>query len=83
MGVCGIIRCGYCGGQPFEHLPYLREHYLPTQSRIEAGSRVALATDFSTGSAPSYHLHRAMTLAAFDQHKCPAEVLRGMLKNGQ
>lgn len=57
---------------------YLREPYLPARKWIEAGARVAVATDFNPGSAPSYHLHLAMTLACINQHMSPAEVLRGV-----
>jgi imidazolonepropionase len=56
---------------------YLREPYLPARKWIEAGARVAVATDFNPGSAPSYHLPLALTLACLNQHMSPAEVLRG------
>jgi imidazolonepropionase len=56
---------------------YLREPFLPARTWIEAGVRVAVATDFNPGSAPSYHLHLAMTLAAVHQRMSPNEVLRG------
>jgi len=56
---------------------YLREPYLPARKWIEAGARVAVATDFNPGSAPSYHLPLAMTLACLNQYMSPAEVLRG------
>lgn len=57
---------------------YLREPFLPARKWIDAGARVAVATDFNPGSAPSYHLHLAMTLAAVHQRMSPAEVLRGV-----
>lgn len=57
---------------------YLREPFLPARTWIEAGARVAVATDFNPGSAPSYHLHLAMTLAAVHQRMSPAEVLKGV-----
>lgn len=60
---------------------YLREPFLPARKWIEAGARVAIATDFNPGSAPSYHLHLAMTLAAVHQRMSPAEVLRGATSN--
>jgi imidazolonepropionase len=56
---------------------YLREPYLPARKWIEAGARVAVATDFNPGSAPSYHLHLAMTLACVNQQMTPAEALKG------
>ncbi|MFW5927269.1 MAG: imidazolonepropionase [Wenzhouxiangella sp.] len=60
---------------------YLRESYLPARQWIEAGCRVAIATDFNPGTAPSYHLHLAMTLACLNQYMSPAEVLRGVTTN--
>ncbi|RFF27547.1 MULTISPECIES: imidazolonepropionase [unclassified Wenzhouxiangella] len=60
---------------------YLREPFLPARKWIDAGARVAVATDFNPGSAPSYHLHLAMTLAAVHQRMSPAEVLRGVTTN--
>ncbi len=56
---------------------YLREPYLPARKWIAAGVPVAVATDFNPGSAPSYHLHLAMTLACINQQMTPAEVLKG------
>ncbi len=57
---------------------YLREPFLPARKWIDHGARVAVATDFNPGSAPSYHLHLAMTLAAVHQRMSPSEVLRGV-----
>ncbi len=54
---------------------YLRERYLPARKMLEAGVRVAVATDFNPGSAPSYHLPLAMTLACINQRMTPQEVL--------
>ncbi|MEP6473347.1 MAG: amidohydrolase family protein, partial [Gemmatimonadota bacterium] len=42
-----------------------------------AGVPVAVATDFNPGSAPSFHLPFAMTLACTLQRMSPAEVLKG------
>ena len=55
---------------------YLREPYLPARQWIESGAQVAVATDFNPGSAPSYHLPLAMTLACLNQQMSPAEVLK-------
>ena len=54
---------------------YLRERYLPARQMLDAGVRVAVATDFNPGSAPSYHLPLAMTLACINQQMTPQEVL--------
>ena len=56
---------------------YLREAYLPARKMLKAGVRVAVATDFNPGSAPSYHLPLAMTLACLNQQMTPQEVLMG------
>ena len=56
---------------------YLREAYLPAREMLNAGVRVAVATDFNPGSAPSYHLPLAMTLACLNQQMTPQEVLMG------
>lgn len=57
---------------------YLRERYLPAREMLDAGVRVAVATDFNPGSAPSYHLPLAMTLACLNQQMTPQEVLMGV-----
>jgi len=56
---------------------YLRERYLPAREMLEAGVRIAIATDFNPGSAPSYHLPLAMTLACLNQQMTPQEVIMG------
>jgi len=56
---------------------YLREPYMPAREMLKAGVRVAVATDFNPGSAPSYHLPLAMTLACVNQQMTPQEVLMG------
>jgi imidazolonepropionase len=57
---------------------YLREPYLPARKLLDAGVSVAVATDFNPGSAPSYHLPLAMTLACLNQGMTPAEALMGV-----
>lgn len=56
---------------------YLRQPPMPARRLIEAGVPVAVATDFNPGSAPSYHLPLAMTLACTLQGMTPAEALKG------
>jgi len=56
---------------------YLNVRPLPARALIEAGVPVAVATDFNPGSAPSYHLPLAMTLACTMQRMTPAEALKG------
>jgi imidazolonepropionase len=61
---------------PFASL-YLDVAPLPARRLLEAGVPVAVATDFNPGSAPSYHLPMAMTLACTMQRMTPAETLKG------
>jgi imidazolonepropionase len=56
---------------------YLDKRPMPARRLLEAGVPVAVATDFNPGSAPSYHLPFAMTLACNLQRMTPAEVLMG------
>ena len=56
---------------------YLRQPPMPARRLIQANVPVAVATDFNPGSAPSYHLPLAMTLACTLQRMTPAEVLKG------
>ena len=56
---------------------YLREAYMQARVMLNAGVKVAVATDFNPGSAPSYHLPLAMTLACINQQMTPQEVLTG------
>jgi len=50
---------------------------MPARKFIAAGVAVAVATDFNPGSAPSYHLPAALTLACTMQRMTPAEALKG------
>jgi imidazolonepropionase len=61
---------------PFASL-YLNVAPMPARALIEAGVPVAVATDFNPGSAPSYHLPMALTLACTMQRMTPAEALKG------
>lgn len=56
---------------------YLRERYMAARSMLAAGVKVAVATDFNPGSAPSYHLPLAMMLACINQQMTPQESLTG------
>lgn len=56
---------------------YLGEPYMPARELMAAGVPVAVATDFNPGSAPSFHLPFAMTLACLNQQMTPQEALNG------
>lgn len=57
---------------------YLNERQTPSRKLLDAGVAVAVATDFNPGSAPSYHLPLAMTLACLQQSMTPQEALMGV-----
>ncbi|HEX2450668.1 MAG TPA: amidohydrolase family protein, partial [Gemmatimonadales bacterium] len=56
---------------------YLGQRPMPARTLIEAGVAVAVATDFNPGSAPSWHLPLALTLACTLQRMTPNEALKG------
>ena len=56
---------------------YLGERYLDARRLLDAGVPVAVASDFNPGSAPSFHLPLALTLACLNQQMTPAEALNG------
>lgn len=60
---------------------YLDQEPLPAQSFRKAGVPMAVATDFNPGTAPSYHLPLAMTLACTLQRMTPAEALVGATRH--
>jgi imidazolonepropionase len=76
-GIAALARTGVVAvSLPLASL-YLRERYLPARKLLEAGATVAVATDFNPGSAPSFHLPLALTLACLNQGMSPAEALMG------
>jgi imidazolonepropionase len=76
-GIAAMARAGTVAvSLPLATL-YLNERPLPARRLIDAGVPVAVATDFNPGSAPSWHLPFAMTLACTLQRMTPAEVLKG------
>lgn len=76
-GIAAMARRGVVGVTlPLASL-YLRQPALDARRLISAGVPVAVATDFNPGSAPSYHLPLAMTLACTSQGMTPAEALKG------
>jgi imidazolonepropionase len=55
---------------------YLRQEPPPARALIDADVPVAVATDFNPGTAPSYHLPLALTLACAQLRLTPAEALK-------
>jgi imidazolonepropionase len=56
---------------------YTQETPLNCQKLVEGGVKVAVATDFNPGSAPSFELPLAMMLACNQGRLTPAEALKG------
>lgn len=56
---------------------YLRQQPLVARKLLDAGVGVAVATDFNPGSAPSYHLPLALSLACVLSRMTPIEALLG------
>lgn len=76
-GISAMARAGVVAvSLPLASL-YLGQVPAPARRWIEAGVAVAVATDFNPGSAPSYHLPFALTLACTLQRMTPAEALKG------
>ena len=77
VGMAAMARAGVVAvSLPLASL-YLGQTPAPARRWLEAGVAVAVATDFNPGSAPSYHLPFALTLACTLQRMTPAEVLKG------
>lgn len=76
-GIAAMARAGVVAvSLPFASM-YLGQAAAPVRRWIDAGAAVAVATDFNPGSAPSYHLPVALTLACTLQRMTPAEALKG------
>jgi len=56
---------------------YLNQRPMPARRLLAGGVPVAIATDFNPGSAPSYHLPLALTLACTLLRMTPMEALKG------
>jgi imidazolonepropionase len=76
-GIAAMARAGVVAvSLPLATL-YLAQPPMPARRLLEAGVAVAVATDFNPGSAPSYHLPLALTLACTLQRMTPGEALKG------
>ena len=76
-GIAAMARAGVVAvSLPLASL-YLGQPPVPARRWIETGAAVAVATDFNPGSAPSYHVPFALTLACTFQRMTPAEALKG------
>ena len=76
MAKAGVIAVAL----PFASL-YLNHPALDARRFVAAGVPVAIATDFNPGSAPSFHLPLAMTLACTMNHLTPAQALKAATIN--
>jgi imidazolonepropionase len=75
-GIGAMAAAGVVGvGLPLASL-YLAQPPMPARRLIASGVPVAIASDFNPGSAPSYHLPFALTLACTMLRMTPAEALK-------
>jgi imidazolonepropionase len=76
-GIQALAKAGVVAvGLPLASV-YLNQRPMPARRLVAAGVPVAIATDFNPGSAPSYHLPFALTLACTFLGLTPAEALKG------
>jgi imidazolonepropionase len=57
-------------------------HYAPARKLIDAGTAVALATDFNPGTSPTLNMQFIMTLACAQMRMTPAEAICASTING-
>lgn len=75
-GAAALARAGVVAvALPLASL-YLGQPPMPARRLIDGGVAVAVATDFNPGSAPSYHLPLALTLACTLLGMTPGEALK-------
>jgi len=61
---------------------YLGLTYAPARALLDAGAKVALATDYNPGTSPSYSMGFTALLAASQFKMSPAEILCAITFNG-
>jgi imidazolonepropionase len=61
---------------------FLKEGYAPAKKLLDAGARVALATDFNPGTAPSQDLALVALLAALEMKMTVEQILVALTLNG-
>jgi imidazolonepropionase len=61
---------------------FLRMGYQPARQLIDAGSAVALASDFNPGSSPSGNMNFVMALSCIQMRMLPEEVINAATING-
>jgi imidazolonepropionase len=76
-GIAALARAGVVAVSLPVAALYLRRPPLDARPLVDAGVRVAVATDFNPGTAPTYHFPLALTLACTQQRLTPAEALKG------
>lgn len=61
---------------------YLKEAYSPARKLLDAGARVALATDYNPGTSPTQDLSLVALLGALEMGMRTEEILAGLTVNG-
>ena len=61
---------------------FLRMNYQPARKLIDAGCRVALASDFNPGSSPSGNMNLVVALSCIQMRMLPEEAINAATLNG-
>jgi imidazolonepropionase len=61
---------------------FLRMQYPPARKLIDAGTAVALATDFNPGSSPSSNMNLVVAMASIQMKLLPEEAINAATLNG-
>jgi len=61
---------------------FLRMNYPPARKLIEAGSAVALASDFNPGSSPSGNMNMVVSMSCIQMRMLPEEAINAATGNG-
>jgi imidazolonepropionase len=61
---------------------FLRMNYPPARKLIEAGSAIALASDFNPGSSPSGNMNMVVSMSCIQMRMLPEEAINAATGNG-
>ncbi|HRF26974.1 MAG TPA: amidohydrolase family protein, partial [Ferruginibacter sp.] len=61
---------------------FLRMPYQPARQLIDAGTAIALASDFNPGSSPSFNMNFVLSLGCIQMKMLPEEAINAATING-